>query len=359
MAISREKPKKSGFEKFFTLLTFFAACFISVSAQVVPHPPPVAVPHPQPERSPRRTARTAGIPPVAARATLNTSGIPAEKSIAVDSKTVIGFCVNSGNLKVNGWDRNEVRALVENGTNVGFKVAAKNEQNVPAAIRIINYDPAKTTAFGIQDCLRGENIEIDAPRGAILRIEGRQFEGDISAVAQVSIKNDSGDIFLRNIAQGIEAKTYMGDLRVENSGGAMNLDNTNGNIVVYNVKPNNFSEIFTADTQSGAISLQSVNFSQVSTKTSSGTISYSGLISNSGQYVFKTNTGSILLNVPPQSSFVVRAIYNYGTFNTDMPLTNVVKTPRPTQQLTGVSGSGEATLQIETYKGTILMKKSN
>lgn len=345
------------------LLTFFVACTVSGFGQTTVAPPiPTPLPRQSPATATRRTPPRRNIPaapPVTGRANTNTSGIPAEKTIGVDPKTVIGFCVDGGRLKVNGWNRNEVRAMIENGTNVGFKVAQKNEQNIPAAIRIVNHDPGKINALGMRDCLRGENIEIDVPRGAILRVEGRQLEAEIFSVGKVSIKNDSGDMFLRDIAEGVEAKTYLGDLRVENSKGSIILDNTNGNIVVYNVKPTNFSEEFSAVTQSGTISLQSVDFSQVKSNTNSGTISYTGLLSSGGRYVFITQSGSVFLNLPSQSSFVVKAIYNYGDFQTDLPLTNVVKTPRPTQQLTGIFGTGDASLQIETYKGTILMKKSN
>ncbi len=40
----------------------------------------------------------------------------AEKSIAVDAKVNIKICVAEGNLKINGWERNEIRAYVAGGS---------------------------------------------------------------------------------------------------------------------------------------------------------------------------------------------------------------------------------------------------
>src|SRR5215203_5298967 len=50
----------------------------------------------------------------------NESDTPAEKSIATDAKVNISLCVSEGKIKINGWDRNEVRAFVNEGSEVGF-----------------------------------------------------------------------------------------------------------------------------------------------------------------------------------------------------------------------------------------------
>lgn len=367
--------KKTGntrLEKFFTLLAFFAVSAGIIFAQtsttvtrtiekttnttVTPTATPV------PARTPRTPPRYMPMPfPTPPRRRVsrrieNNSGIPAEKSIAVDAKANIELCVDNGNLKVNGWERNEVRAMVQSGSYVGFKVLNKNVQNSPLVLKVLGYDPMKNPGIGLNSCLAGENIEIDVPRGATVKIEGRQYEAEVSSVYKAVVKNDGGDIVLNDISQGIYAQTYQGDVRVENSGGVISLSTTNGNIFAFNAKPIEFSNIFSAKTSSGAIKLQAVEYSQVNTKSTSGTINFSGNILSGGQYTFDTHNGSILLNIPQKSSCEVSATYVYGNFQSEIPMTNVSKTPGQPQKLTGQIGSGDATLTLKTYNGAINIK---
>src|SRR5262245_55248388 len=51
-----------------------------------------------------------------------------EKFIAVDPNVSIKMCVSGGDLKINGWERNEVRVFVKSGRLPGFKVLEKDQK---------------------------------------------------------------------------------------------------------------------------------------------------------------------------------------------------------------------------------------
>src|SRR5438477_8509579 len=53
------------------------------------------------------------------------NGDTTERAIAVTPKVSLTLCVTQGNLKVNGWNRSEVRVYVENGAKFSFKVIDK------------------------------------------------------------------------------------------------------------------------------------------------------------------------------------------------------------------------------------------
>lgn len=352
-----KKTKKLKPEKFYTLLAFFVVFLSVASAQTSTT---VTTRKTNKSIETRKTPPPAPLPPRAALEiggrVVNTTGIPAEKSIIVDAGADISFCVGNSNLKVSGWDRNEVRAMVENGTYVGFKVLNKTPQNQPAVLKILGYDPAKNPSIGLNECLRGENIEIDVPRGATVRISGRQYEAEVSSVTKAEVKNNGGNIVVNNVSKGVYAQTYEGDLRVENVGGEITLTNTNGNIFAYNAKPLEFSNNFVAKTSSGAIRLQAVDYPQLKANSTSGTINFSGTIISGGQYYFSTQNGSIQLLIPKKSSFAVAATYGYGDFKSDIQMVNVTKTPGQPQKLTGQTGAGDATLTLSTYVGSINIK---
>ncbi len=289
----------------------------------------------------------------------NEVNVPAEKSIAVDANVNISLCISEGNLKINGWERNEIRAFVDNGSEVGFNVREKNKQSNKAVwVKVLGFDPTKNKETNSDECLSGEEIELDVPRGATVNVRGQTSETIIESVGKVSVEIDGGDIFLSGIERGIDAKVYEGDVTVGKSGGAMTLTSTTGNIVAFDVAPSGIGDIFKAKTSSGAITLQSVEHRQMEINSNSGSMKFVGEFLSGGQYTFGTSNGSILLAIPQNSSCKINASFG-GTFNSELPLSNVVKNPASkAQSLSALIGSGEATLNLRTYSGAIRIKKS-
>lgn len=280
-----------------------------------------------------------------------------EKAIIVDPKINISLCVQGGNIKINGWERDEVRVFVNEGSPVGFKVLQKNRQTEkPVWIMVAAFDKKRT---GIsEECISGDRIEIDAPRTAVLNIKSQESRSVIDSVGKVNIKNVVGDIMLSNISGGIEAVTYEGDVIVERSGGAMTLQSITGNIAVSGASPSEIGDIFKAKTNNGAIALQSIEHRQLEINSNSGSIKFTGEILSNGQYAFGTHNGSILLFIPPDSSSRVSAVYGYGSFNSEIPLEKIEKSPSTqTKSLTAVMGGGGAALNFTTFNGSINIKK--
>jgi len=293
------------------------------------------------------------------RKIINENLIPAEKSIAVDANVNISLCVESGNLKINGWQRDEIRAFVSQGSQIGFKVLQKSKQNNESAgVMALGFDLAKTADAGADECLSGDEIQIDVPPNATVNVKSRDSETTIESVGKVRVENVGGDIFLNNIARGVEAKTFEGDVTVGNSSGAMDLQSTTGNIVVFDAASSEIGDIFKAKTNNGAIILKDVEQRQMEVGSNSGAINFSGAFLNGGQYNFGTSNGSITLAIPQNSSLKLNASYGYGAFNTDIPLENLIKSmPQKAQNLSGQIGKGDASINLTTYSGALRIKK--
>lgn len=294
------------------------------------------------------------------KVSLNENKAPSEKSILVDAKIYISMCVSEGKVKINGWERNEIRAFVSGGNSVNFEVRKKNEQTKnPLSVKVVGFEAGNNKNVGAGECLFGEEIELDVPLNATIDIKGNASETNINSVSKARVKFQNGDIFFNNVAQGIEATTFEGDVTVENSSGAMNLTTTTGNIVAFNVNPKEIGDIFKSRTTSGAITLQQLEFGQTEANSSSGSIRFTGAIQNGGQYIFGTLNGAITLSIPQSSSGKLNASYGFGAFNCELPLKNVVKpNTSKTQSLTALLGtSGGATLNLETFSGAIRIKK--
>ena len=133
----------------------------------------------------------------------------------------VSLCVSGGNLKINGWDRNEVRVFVNEGSAIGFKVLENDKKSqLPAWIMILGFDPKKAAGSG-QECLSGDEIEIDLPRNAAAKLKNEETKVSVNSIRKIVIQNLVGDILLNNISEGIQAVTYEGDIIVEKSEGAM------------------------------------------------------------------------------------------------------------------------------------------
>ncbi|MGI8788051.1 MAG: DUF4097 family beta strand repeat-containing protein [Pyrinomonadaceae bacterium] len=291
---------------------------------------------------------------------INTDDASTEKSITVDAKVNIQLCVSNGKLKINGWERNEVRAFVDGGSEIGFKILQKDKQNNNVVwVKILGFDPLKNKDSNLGECLSGEQIELDVPRGAVLDIQGQASETTIESVGKVSVENVGGDIFLNNIERGIDAKTYEGDVTVGKSGGAVSLQSTTGNIVAFDVAPGEIGDVFKAKTSSGAITLKNVKHRQMEVVSNSGSMRFAGELQTGGQYTFRTSNGSILLTIPQNSSCKINALYGYGKLDSEFKLETItVNNTSKAQSLVASIGGGDATLNLTTYSGAIHIKKN-
>ena len=289
----------------------------------------------------------------------NESDTPAEKSFSVAPNVSISLCVSEGNLKVNGWERSEVRAFVSDGSQVGFTIIEKGKQEAyPIWIKILGFDSATNKENNADECLSGDTIEIDVPRGASVSVKSNVSEMKFDSVAKVTVENGGGDIFFNNIARGIEARTYEGDVTVEGSSGAMSLQSTTGNIIAFDVSSGEIGDIFKAKTSNGTITLKNIGQRQIEAGSNTGSINFNGKFLSGGQYSFGTSNGSINLAIPSDSSLKMSASYGYGSFNSEVPLQNVERnTPSRLQNLSAQMGDGNATLKLTTVNGAIRIKK--
>jgi len=340
------------------LLSFAALLLFSTSevfSQITKtEPKTIVVPVPQPTVQPM-PPKYPKFPVPAKKRAENESPAAAEKSIQTEAKVNISVCVSEGNIRINGWERNEIRAYVNGGSKVGFKVLQKKQK--PVWVKVLGFDPLTDKETGLDECLSGEEIELDVPRGAVVDLKSGQSQITIESIARVTVENVGGSISLNDIAGGVTAKTYEGDVMVEKSAGAMTLVSTTGNIVAFEVEPSEVGDVFRAATRSGAVTLQSISHSQVEAGSGSGSIRFNGEFTSGGQYTFKTTNGSILLLVPVDSSCRINANYGFGAFQSEIILKDVQKTPGEVQKLTAMLGTGDANLNLTTYSGAIRIKK--
>lgn len=333
-----------------------ALCFTAFQATAAfsQNPPPAPPPPVNPARAvePRPPVKVY----VPRRPEKPAPGETSEKSIAVNNKVNVQLCVLEGNLKINGWDRNEVRVFINDGSRIGFNVIEKKAGS-PVWIEVTGNESARNQPKQASECLSGEDIEIDVPRNASVNVKGQEAKTSIDSVRKAVVKIGGGDISARNVAEGVEAATYEGDVAVENSSGAFNLESASGNILAFEVSPSEIGDVFKAKTASGTIALQGIEHRQTEVNSISGSISFNGEFLSGASYNFGTSNGAITLAIPLDSSCKITASYGFGIFNSDIPLRNVHKNePSRVRNLSALMGDGAATLNLTTNSGAIRIR---
>ena len=343
----------SQIRSFALFVCLLAVAALAASAQTPPSkntPPKAAPPKPASKSEPVEAPE----PPAAWKE--HRGG--GEKALAVDPNVNIKLpCISQARVTVNGWQRDEVRVFVRNGSDIGFKVHEKDPKSgKPVWILITQQMAGRATPMS--ECLSGDRIDIEVPYGATLVITGRETETRIDSVKKVSIKNLGGNVALRNISGGIAAETYEGDVSVENSSGQIALRTSTGNIIAYGVGPGQVGDMFKAGTSNGSITLQKVEHRQIEATSVSGTLVFNGKFLPGGLYAFKTSNGTVRLAIPEESSCRVVAWYGFGSFNSEVPMKILTENiSSGGKSLNALIGSGDATVNLTTSNGRLLITK--
>ncbi|HEV7700064.1 MAG TPA: DUF4097 family beta strand repeat-containing protein [Pyrinomonadaceae bacterium] len=278
-----------------------------------------------------------------------------ERSIAVTANVNLNLCVTEGTLKVNGWNRNEVRVYVENGSKFGFKIIDKASDGKAVWIGISSFNQK----YG-NECIWGEDIEVDVPVGTTLNLSGKSIQATVDTVKRVSVKSAGGDITVRNVKNGVTALTYEGDITLEESSGQISLETTTGNIMVFDAGPTDIGDAFKAKTNGGAISLQRVIHRAIEVSSISGSVYFNGELKSGGTYSLSTTNGTIRLTLPANTGCKLAATFTSGSFASEFPFK--VETENVSEgdlkTIVGKIGpGGDAVLKLSTVAGLIGIKK--
>lgn len=280
-----------------------------------------------------------------------------EKSLETAAKPRISLCAAAQNISVRGWQRAEVRALVEN-RRVNFKIMERDADNKPAWIILQNAE-APTANRQFDECLRGESIEIEVPAGANVTVKSRDADVLIDGIAKVTIKNVNGDVTVRNVAEEIAVSNYSGNVAAEDSSGRIALASFDGNVAAFRLKPNEIGDQLSLSSAGGSVVLRDVQHKNIEAKSLSGEIAVLSRLQRGGNYEFSTQSGSVVLQLPADFGFQIKATMTAGgNFQTDFPVKPAAQTfAGQARTMTCTNGAADTTINLLTFNGFLRVKK--
>jgi hypothetical protein len=285
---------------------------------------------------------------------------PLERNLATSPNVVVSVCISSGDIRVVGWDKAEVKVMADNVAQLELLAGATSPaQRVQVVLS--NAPKSRPEEPLVADCHAATDLEISVPRGATVEIRTRSGDIDVSRVAEARISNTSGDIILSQISRSVEAATISGDVAVTDSAGRIRLAAISGQVEATNISSTDAGDELMVNSTSGDIQLENVAQARVNANTTSGMVTFTGKLAPRGSYDLNSFSGDVVLNIPANSSFRLSARAQQGDVVTDFAIKSTSNDDSRNlvegRRLTGTVGTGDASLNLHTFNGTVRLQK--
>jgi DUF4097 and DUF4098 domain-containing protein YvlB len=276
-----------------------------------------------------------------------------EQTITVEPNVIVTLCLASGSITVHGWDRNEVQARSSDAEAINFRRASVSTTGPASRIEVMISDPSDGPEGRTESCGAFSDVELNVPRGAIVQLQTRDGDVSISDVMEARVETQNGDIDLHGISRLVEARCLSGDINLSDSSGRVQLGSVSGSVEATRVRSNTAGDDFEAGTVSGDVVLDEVSHAQVHAKSVSGSVIMTGALAHGGRYDFKTMSGDVTLYMPADSSFKVNAkVAHGGEIISDFAITPTADTPRSSSSSTSTSTSSSTSVSVSTSTST-------
>lgn len=251
--------------------------------------------------------------------------------------------VPSGEIIVHGWSepRIRVRAAAERGqvrvegTSTYFTLSLRGQYGRGTDTRFEVWVPVGTR---VRATTQSGNVRV---AGTKAEVDAGTQSGDIEL-------DDVGDRVAANVLSGdVSMRRVAGDVRVSAVSGDVDLMEVTGDVEVSSV--------------SGDITLRGVTSRRVRTKTTSGDVSYDGVIDPAGRYDFGSHSGDVDILLPANASTQVTVATFSGGLVSDFPITLSSGTHdigiTSTKRFTFNVGKGEARITAESFSGDVTIRQ--
>ncbi|MBE0565234.1 MAG: DUF4097 family beta strand repeat protein [Krumholzibacteria bacterium] len=295
--------------------------------------------------NPRKTGITAALTAAVLLLALPALAREVDRTVAADKDGLILVENIAGSIRIEGWDKAEVKVTGTLGDDVeDLEVESGGRKTL---VKVVY--PKKSR--NISD---GADLLIMVPRQSSLEVECISapiaIEGVDGAVEATDI---SGAITIKGGRGRIEAETISGDLTVEAGDGAVSVQSISGRIEV-----GGNEAAVEAQSVSGDIVLAFKKFRELSVESVSGDAKVSGALAKGGRIDFDLHGGDVVLTVPGD----VSADFRVETFSGD--ITNAFGATAekaskyaPGKSLEFTTGGGEARVRVNTFSGNVDIRK--
>ncbi len=256
-----------------------------------------------------------------------------DRHFSVGSYPLLSLRQISGDVVVRAWNRPEIRVLASvKGSHVVADATQQGSRVEVVSEVVGQHDESKEVV----------NYEIYVPAESELQLHSHDGLVRVEYVrGDVAIETRTARVELKEVAGHISVKTTAGSLIADGCSGRMDVRSASGNLKF---------------TQPG--------FAKLTAYTTNGDIAYEGDFQPGGMYDLSNHAGTIELRIPKQASFDLQASSIQGQVTGDVPTVPLAKIPSAwqapsgsVQRLTGRYNSGDASVRVSSFNGTIRIRQ--
>ncbi|HEX8921893.1 MAG TPA: DUF4097 family beta strand repeat-containing protein, partial [Pyrinomonadaceae bacterium] len=276
----------------------------------------------------------------------------------------VSLATGAGRIIVRGWERKEVRAkATQADTKIELRKAGGTDAANPAMrLEILVSEDSEDEEIEEDACRSDVDVMVYVPRGATVYLKTEDGDIEVDDVAEAHLETTEGRIEARRIAKATDATSINSNVMLEDASGRARLTSFGGLVEVRNLRPVEGSDFLKIKTVGGDILLDRIGPAHVEANTISGELRLMGPLAHGGVYDFTTTNGDVTILLPTDSSFKLSArVSEGGEIITDFPLTykgaassvSLLQAGR----LLGTYGSGDASINLISFSGTLRLRK--
>jgi len=266
-----------------------------------------------------------------------------DTTIAFDRNGTVTLVAGNGDISVSGSTDGQLRVRVASENNdVRFDASSGR-----ATVQIANGRHGSDGKF-----------EVSVPQG--VRVIARSQSGDIQirgTHGEVEVHAQNGDVIVEDVATRLTVNTLSGEITAANIVGDVEIGTTSGD-----VKINDLRGSVDVATVSGDIDLRGLTSKLVRAKTTSGDVTFDGLVDPAGRYDLTAHSGDIRIHVQRDASAQLTVSTWNGGIDSQFPITL-----KPGEHGIGIAnskrftfdiGGGAARISAETFSGDITVSSN-
>ncbi len=259
-----------------------------------------------------------------------------DTTIAVRPGTRLDLSSFEGDISITTWSRAAVRVEADHDDDTRVDIdQGTNRLSLRGRSR---YGPPDVTwRLTVPADLA---LELSAHSGTI-RVEGTR--------AAVSARSVEGDITVRGGGGFVSLQSVEGELTVEDATARVSLNTVDGDVSASRIHGD-----ISVTTVDGAVRLEEIDANDVEAGNVDGDIEFQGPVQRGGRYKLTSHDGNVTVTAATLDATVSVSTFN-GDFESDWPVTLVGTTS--SKQLSFTLGSGNARLELESFDGTVALRK--
>jgi len=199
------------------------------------------------------------------------------------------------------------------------------------------------------------DLDITVPSGTNVILEGFSTSFSVRGVkGEAKIESLSGSVQVSDAVGLVQVEAVSGSVEVHKAQGDVQAEAVSGSVTVAGVDGN-----VEAESVSGRVSITEAKSRSVRAETVSGSITYSGTIEPTGNYVFKSHSGRLTLGVPDNAGATVSLQTYSGNVDSDFPVTletGVTQMGHESRYEFRL-GNGRSRIVLETFSGNIRIQR--